>query len=139
MRSFKQHITEKALDTGYPVDGADFSNDLANPDTVERINAFLGALGQMEYLIPEHAINKVKEKLGRLGLSFGDVNFTDDSGEVSLPLEQFGGRFGKDIDTPHDEVVSDDGISHKVEGGLSINFVYERTNGGTYRIISQIS
>jgi hypothetical protein len=136
MKSFKQHLSEKALDAGYPVDGADFSNDIANPDTIKRINAFLGALGQMEYLVPEHAINKVKEKLGRLGLSFGEVDLGEGSGEVSLPLTQFGGRFGED---DSGDAINDDGISHKVEGGLSINFVYEKTKGNTYRLSAQIS
>jgi len=136
MKSFKQHLSEKALDAGYPVDGADFSNDIASPDTIKRINAFLGALGQMEYLVPEHAINKVKEKLGRLGLSFGEVDLGEGSGEVSLPLTQFGGRFGED---DSGDIINDDGISHKVEGGLSINFVYEKTKGNTYRLSAQIS
>lgn len=135
MKSFKQHLSEKALDAGYPVDGADFSNDIANPDTIKRINAFLGALGQMEYLVPEHAINKVKEKLGRLGLSFGEVDLGEGSGEVSLPLTQFGGRFGED---DSGDAINDDGISHKVEGGLSLKIMHEKTAAGTHFLMAKI-
>ena len=37
------------------------------------------------------------------------------SGSFELPLTRFGGRFGKDTDTPTDEVINDDGISHMIE------------------------
>ena len=77
MKNFSKYITEKATDAGYPVDGSDFTNDLAKPETITRINAFLGSMGKMEYLVPEHALNKMQEKLGRLGISFDmpDLNF----------------------------------------------------------------
>jgi hypothetical protein len=32
---------------------------------------------------------------------------------------------GKDENTPYDEFVNDDGISHVVEGGLSLKIEYE--------------
>jgi len=70
MKNFSKYIAEKATDAGYPVDGSDFSNDLAKPETISRINAFLGAMGNMEYLVPEHALNKMQEKLGKLSISF---------------------------------------------------------------------
>ena len=47
MKNFNQYIAEKATDAGYPVDGSDFTNDLARPETVARINAFLGSKGKM--------------------------------------------------------------------------------------------
>ena len=53
MKQFSKFITEKATDAGYPVDTDAFSNDIANPKTIERINSFLGAMGQVEYLVPE--------------------------------------------------------------------------------------
>lgn len=138
MKNFKRYITEKATDAGYPLDGSDFSNELSNPETLKRINAFVGSMGDMEYLVPEHAVNKLREKLGRLGISFGEVEMVGEEGEISVPLTQFGGRYGKDVDTPADEVVNDDGISHKVEGGLSLNLVYEKTEGGSFFVRAQI-
>ena len=50
MKNFKKHLSEKAVDGGYPVDTDSFSNDVSEPETIERINAFLGAMGQIEYL-----------------------------------------------------------------------------------------
>ena len=47
------------------------------------------------------------------------------SGSFELPMSKFGGRFGKDSNTPFDEFLDDDGISHMVEGGLSLKISYE--------------
>ena len=134
MKNFKDMIVEKATDAGYPVDGADFSNDLANPKTIERINSFLGAMGQIEYLIPEHAMNKIRERLGRLSLSFGEIDLSEDGGVISVPLTQFGGRTGKDENGD----INDDGISHKVEGGLSLEITHEPSGNGTHFLRTKI-
>ena len=55
-----------------------------------------------------------------------------------MPLTLFGGRFGKDIDTPHNEFLEDDGVSHKVEGGLSLNISYEMTETNQCRLRARI-
>ena len=133
MKTFNKYIAEKATDAGYPVDGSDFSNDLANPATIERINAFLGSMGNMEYLVPEHALNKMQEKLGRLSISF-DMPSLSEGGTISVPLTQFGGRSGKDENGD----VNDDGISHRVEGGLSLEIMHEKTAKGTHFIRAKI-
>ena len=135
MKNFNKFIVEKAMDAGYPVDGSDFSNDLANPKTIERINSFLGAMGQMECLVPEHHMNKLRERLGRLGISFGDVSLAEGGGSYTLPLTQFGGRVGKD---ETGEMVADDGISHKVEGGLSLEIMHQVTEAGTHFVKARI-
>ena len=135
MKNFSKYIAEKATDAGYPVDGSDFSNDLAKPETISRINAFLGAMGNMEYLVPEHALNKMQEKLGRLGISFEMPSLSEDGGEMSVPLTQFGGRTGKD---ENGDDINDDGISHKVEGGLSLKIMHEKTAAGTHFLMAKI-
>jgi len=134
MKKFNQMIAEKATDAGYPHDGSDFANDIANPKTIERINGFLGVMGQMEYLIPEHALEKIRERLGRLSLSFEDVTCTTEGGTYKMPLTQFGGRFGKDENGD----VNDDGISHRVEGGLALEITHQVTEGGTHFVRTKI-
>jgi len=134
MKNFSQHLAENKK-AAHDVDGHDFHNDVSNPDTVARINSFLGAMGQIEYLIPEHALGKIKERLGRLGLSFEDVDFTAEGGKMSVPLTQFGGRFGKD---ENGDDINDDGISHKVEGGLSLEIMHEPTGEGTHFLKTKI-
>jgi len=135
MKTFKNHLNEKAVDGGYPVDTDSFSNDLAKPENIERINSFLGAMSKMEYLVPEHAINKIKERLGRLAISFGDVDLNEAGGKISLPLTQFGGRLGMDDNA---EKIDDDGISHKVEGGISLEIMHEKTAAGTHFISAKL-
>jgi hypothetical protein len=135
MKNFSKYITEKATDAGYPVDGSDFTNDLAKPETITRINAFLGSMSKMEYLVPEHALNKMQEKLGRLGISFEMPSLSEDGGEMSVPLTQFGGRTGKD---ENGDDINDDGISHKVEGGLSLKIMHEKTAAGTHFLMAKI-
>jgi len=135
MKNFNKYLAEKATDAGYPVDGSDFTNDLAKPETITRINAFLGSMGKMEYLVPEHALNKMQEKLGRLGISFEMPSLSEDGGEMSVPLTQFGGRTGKD---ENGDDINDDGISHKVEGGLSLKIMHEKTAAGTHFLMAKI-
>jgi hypothetical protein len=108
--------------------GDDGVNDIANPKTIDRINSFLGAMGQMEYLMPEHALNIVRDRLEKLGLTFGDVTLSE-AGKQSMPMTQYGGRFGKD---GNGDDINDDGISHKVEGGLSLEIEHVITNGSHF-------
>jgi len=134
MKKFKDYITERSLDTQNAIDDASFNNDLSNPDTIVKINSYLAQLGKMEHLVPENALNKLKEKLGRLSISFEDVELTGESDTYDLPLTQFGGRFGKDEEGD----IDDDGISHKVEGGLKLQLKHEVTSGNTHFLMAQI-
>ena len=115
-----------------PVDGDMMLGDLTSDAVVERLNAYVGAIADREYLNPEKAVAEMRQKLMRVGIHFGDVQFTEESGEISVPLVQYGGAFGKSGDTPYDE------FDNEVESGRSLNFVYERTGGGTHRILAKI-
>jgi len=115
-------------------------SEIQNPKVLRALNAYVGAIANMEYILPEHALNKLKEKLGRLGFSFGAIpEMTEKSGSFDLPLTKFGGRFGKDIDTPTDEFLDDDGISHMVEGGLALKIQYEMLSNSSCRIFAEIA
>ena len=116
------------------------SGAINNPKVLRALNAYVGAIANMEYMLPEHALNKLKSSLARVGFSFGEIpEMTEKSGSFDLPLTLFGGRFGKDIDTPHDEVISDDGISHMVEGGLALKIQYEMLGNNSCRIFAKIA
>lgn len=134
MKTFNQYLKEyktPKLD-GEPVDGDIMLGDLTSDAVIERLNAYVGAIADREYLNPEKAIGEMRQKLMRVGIHFGDVQFTEESGEISVPLVQYGGAFGKSGDTPIDE------FDDEQESGRSINFVYERTAGGTHRILAKI-
>ena len=143
MKSFKSHIKE-ALGVG-PTDqmlnvDADINpSAISNPKVLKALNAYVGAIANMEYILPEHALTKLRSALDRVGYSFGSIpEMTEESGSFDLPLRRFGGRFGKDTDTPYDEVINDDGISHMVEGGLALKIQYEMMRNNSCRIFAKI-
>ena len=107
--------------------------DLSDETVIEKLNAFVGSIGMKEYLNPEAAVNELRQKLMRIGLHFGDIQFTGESGEMSMPIIARGGKFGKELDTPMDEFVDEP------ESGRSINFVFERLATGTHKVFAQIS
>ena len=141
MRTFKNFIKENigTSDQNMAVDMGINPSEIQSPKVLKLLNAYVGAIANMEYMLPEHALNKLKEKLGRLGFSFGAIpEMTEKSGSFDLPLTKFGGRFGKDLDTPTDEFLNDDGISHMVEGGLALKIQYEMLGNSSCRIFAEI-
>jgi len=146
MKSFKKYIEEGtgAVNTTIQspaVDGTDINPAaLDNPNVVKALNAYVGALARMTHELPEQAINHIRQKLMRVGLQFGATPVMEgNKGSFSLPLSLFGGRFGKDENTPFDKFLEDDGISHKVEGGLKMNFTYEMQEDNTCKITARIA
>ena len=116
MKTFKQYMKEAPhpADGDNPVDGDMMLGDLTSDAVVERLNAYVGAIADREYLNPEKAVAEMRQKLMRVGIHFGDVQFTEESGEISVPLVQYGGAFGKSGDTPYDE------FDNEVESGRSL-------------------
>jgi hypothetical protein len=80
----------------------------------------------------------LREKLARLGLSFGNVKLEGNNGSVTVDLKQFGGRFGKDLDTKPEDVINDDGIGHRKEGGLKLEFNFEKLNNNTSKVYAKL-
>ena len=144
MQSFKNYLKEYAgvgpSSVPMSVDDTEMNMaSLSNPKVIRALNSYVGAIANMEYIIPEHALEKLRSALDRVGYSFGAIpEMTEQSGSFDLPLTRFGGRFGKDTDTPHDEVINDDGISHMVEGGLALKIQYEMVRNNSCRIFAKI-
>ncbi len=117
------------------------TGDITNPDTLRRLNAYIGTIGNMEYLLPEHALNRLRTSLMKVGLSFGEIPAMEGmNGSFDLPLTRFGGRFGKDENTPSDEFINDDGISHIIEGGLALKINYEMSpKNNSCRVFAKIA
>ena len=142
MRTFKNFIKENVgtSDQNMAVDNGINPSEIQNPRVLKALNAYVGAIANMEYMLPEHALNKLKEKLGRLGFAFGAIpEMTEKSGSFDLPLTKFGGRFGKDLDTPTDEFLNDDGNSHMDEGGMALKIQYEMLSNSSCRIFAEIA
>ena len=84
-------------------------------------------------------VSRLRNSLSKIGLTFGEVPMMEgESGSYDLPLTSFGGRFGKGVDTPFDEFEVDDGISHQVEGGLSLVLGYKMQEDNSCRLTASI-
>ena len=143
MKSFKNFLSESGVGTSDQNMASDMGinpSEIQNPKVLKTLNAYVGAIANMEYILPEHALNRLRNALDRVGFSFGEIpDMSESSGSFDLPLTRFGGRFGKDTDTPHDEVINDDGISHMVEGGLALKIQYEMVGNSSCRIFAKIA
>ena len=140
MKTFKQHVKEGHMQAKYgagnvgsatsdsPEDSALGAHNIQDPDVLQRVNAFVGSIAEREYLKPQFAVDELREKLHRIGLTVSPVDMEGEKGKVTAEVKQFGGRFGKDTDGAD---INDDGISHKKEGGLKLNVEYETLKNGT--------
>ena len=86
MKTFKQHIKEGSDKTAAAVgsqttnsveDGSIGVHNIHDPDVLKRVNAFVGSISECEYLKPQFAVDKLREKLQRIGLDIGDVDIKD--------------------------------------------------------------
>lgn len=150
MKTFKKYLNEASGFASGPV-GENPNNlagevtdtlgpDLFSTPNLRRINAIIGAIGNMEYLIPEHAVEKLRNSLLKINVTFAETPAMEGkSGEFELPVTLFGGRYGKTGIEKPGEVVNDDGISHMVEGGLALKLKYEMMpNNNSCRIFAKI-
>ena len=108
-----------------------------DPEVLKKINTWVGQIAG-SYVMPEEAVHQLRSSLLKIGLTFGEAAMTGNSGSVELPLSLYVGRFGKDTDTPYDEFMNDDGISHQVEGGLALVLNYDMNEDNSYRLTASI-
>ena len=141
MKKFKEMLAETVRGGGgnMPVYG-DYAVGYS-PSVISKINSIIGRYCIEELVDPYSAIYRIRGSLNNLGLSFDEISdesFVESKGAMSYPLTAFGGRFGKDTDTPHDEFLNDDGLSHMIEGGLSLQISYEKTDTNQCRLRAHI-
>ena len=143
MKTFKQHVNEHSYMGGQV--GADSSNSIEDGSigahniqdaaVLQKVNAFVGSIAEREYLQPQFAVDELREKLQRIGLTCSACVLEGPSGKETVELKQFGGRFGKDTDGSD---INDDGISHRKEGGLKMEVSYETLKNGTSKVYAKL-
>ena len=143
MKTFKQHVNEHSYNGGQV--GADSSNSIEDGSigahniqdaaVLQKVNAFVGSIAEREYLQPQFAVDELREKLQRIGLTCSACVLEGPSGKETVELKQFGGRFGKDTDGSD---INDDGISHRKEGGLKMEVSYETLKNGTSKVYAKL-
>ena len=137
MKNFKGFISE-APSWDHVVNDSP-AGGFADPKVILKINALMGHILKEDQLDYEAVISKLRSSLVKLGLTFDAVTpFAEASGSIELPLTLNGGRFGKTPNTPHEEFLQDDGLSHIVEGGLKLVITYEKTEHNACRMRAKI-
>ncbi len=134
MKTFKEHITEAFSTGGMPVVHQQWQDQDAMPSAetaIEALNAFVGAIGEHEYMNPKLAVKKIQENLSRLGYHFDIPTIDAAGGEYSTPLSFGAGSFEVNRDeNPYGEFKEDDGISQHIQGGVSLEIeVMDSGNG----------
>ena len=141
MKSFKQFDESHSIG----LDSAEDDNlglfNVQDPESLQKLNGFVGALADKEYLQPLAAVEQLAMRLGTVGLNFTLPNIDGDSGNTTVEVNQYGGRYGKTTDnaTSGDGDIEDgDGISHNKEGGLKLEFNWEKQANNTYKVFANL-
>ena len=148
MKTFNKFVSEENLDEAtFMTTTATLHQDTqkgnyADPAVRLALNRLVGTVAtktQNGTMIPEQVIAQMRNSLSKLGLTFDEVPMMEGgNGSFELPLTSFGGRFGKGVNTPYDEFEVDDGISHQVEGGLSLVLNYAMQEDNSCRLTASI-
>ena len=147
MKSFKQFNEAGYTDRFAHTSAEDDNKHLINVQdekVVQRLNGYVGAIADREYLQPEAAIKQLNNKLGIVGLNFAEPKVDSDKGKVTVEVTQFGGRYGKTSDNSNGpmsqgkEIEDGDGISHKKDGGLKIEFNWEKQENNQFKVFANL-
>ena len=146
MKSFKQFdeaYTDRFAHTSAEDDNKHLIN-VQDEKVVQRLNGYVGAIADREYLQPEAAIKQLNNKLGIVGLNFAEPKVDSDKGKATVEVTQFGGRYGKTSDNSNGpmsqgkEIEDGDGISHKKDGGLKIEFNWEKQENNQFKVFASL-
>ena len=147
MKSFKQFNEAGYTDRFAHTSAEDDYKHLINVQdekVVQRLNGYVGAIADREYLQPEAAIKQLNNKLGIVGLNFAEPKVDSDKGKATVEVTQFGGRYGKTSDNSNGpmsqgkEIEDGDGISHKKDGGLKIEFNWEKQENNQFKVFASL-
>ena len=116
---------------------------IEHPAQVGRLNAFLNAFTQMEFLDPKSGVAQIRHKMNLAGLDFEWNNKSElnRDGVTNLPLSRWGGSFGTkpDHDLLKDGFYRGDNISDIGNGkGLSLRLEVHQEDAGLYQMDAKI-
>ena len=143
MKSFKQFseaYTDRFAQQGTEDETHAYFN-VEDPVAMQKLNAYVGSIADKEYLQPDSAMHQLAMRLGTVGLSYTLPKIEGNNGKTVVELMQFGGRYGKTSDNTtsgEGDVVNDDGISHRKEGGLKLEFNWEKQANNTYKVFANL-
>lgn len=124
MKTFKEYVSESFSSGGMPTVQQQWADNDALPSAetaVEALNAFVGAIGDHEYMNPRIAFKQLEENLQKLGYHFEMPTIDSREGDYSMPLRYGNGTFKASYDeNPYGEFTESDGISEHIQGGVSL-------------------
>ena len=144
MKSFKQFDESHTVALNSAEDDNLGLFNVQDERVMQRLNAYVGALSQQEYMQPDAAMKQLNNKLNIVGLNFLEPKIESDKGNATVELTQFGGRYGKTTDnstgamSQGKEIENGDGISHKKEGGMKIEFNWEKQNNNQFMVSASL-
>ena len=143
MKSFKQFESHTVALNSAEDDNLGLFN-IHDEKVMQRLNGFVGAIAQQEYMQPDAAMKQLQNKLNIVGLSFKEPKIDSDKGNATVEVMQFGGRYGKTPESSNGpmsqgkEIEDGDGISHKKDGGLKIEFNWEKQNNNQFAVSAKL-
>ena len=143
MKSFKQFseaYTDRFAQQGTEDETHAYFN-VEDPVAMQKLNAYVGSIADKEYLQPDSAMHQLAMRLGTVGLSYTLPKIEGNNGKTVVELMQFGGRYGKTPDNTtsgEGDIVNDDGISHKKDGGLKIEFNWEKQDNNQFKVFANL-
>ncbi len=144
MKSFKQHNESHTVALNSAEDDNLGLFNIQDERAMQRLNGFVGAMAQQEYMQPDAAMKQLNNKLNIVGLNFLEPKIESDKGNATVELSQFGGRYGKTTDNSNGpmskgkEIENGDGISHKKDGGLKIEFKWEKQENNQFKVFASL-
>ncbi len=115
--------------------------DVANPESLQKVKAFVGAIAEQEYVQPDAAMHQLAMKLGTIGLSYTIPKIEGNNGKSVVEVSQFGGRYGKTSDNTtsgEGDIEFISGLSHTKEGGLKLEFNWEKQNNNQFAVSAKL-
>ena len=143
MKSFKQFseaYTDRFAQQGTEDETHAYFN-VEDPVAMQKLNAYVGSIADKEYLQPDSAMHQLAMRLGTVGLSYTLPKIEGNNGKTVGELMQFGGRYCKTPDNTtsgEGDIMNDDGISHRKEGGLKLEFNWEKQANNTYKVFANL-
>ena len=143
MKSFKQFDESHSTALNSAEDDNLGLFNVQDERVMQRLNAYVGALSQQEYMQPDAAMKQLNNKLNIVGLNFVEPKIESDKGNATVELTQFGGRYGKTPENATDstkgkDIEDGDGISHKRDGGLKIEFNWEKQENNQFKVFASL-
>jgi hypothetical protein len=142
MKTFREHLTEDKTASAVNVqtsnaveDGSLGTANLKDSAVLQRVNAFVGSVADMEYIKPQFAVDKLRENLMRIGLDISPMKLEGSSGTISGVVKQFGGTYGKTTDTKPEDVVVDNGPGID---NLKLEVKYETLSNGSSKVYAKL-